>query len=255
MGERARAERPDRARRRDEGGGVEQRERGRGRPRVRASVRAGGPTLALRPDQSARRQGRALGVHPRAERLRPRPDRTHHRTGRALRAGIPRPDPRPPRGAGILPRGDQPGRDRRRHLRRRLRHASGPAPPRPLPHPVADADARRVPRVGLDAARPRGQRHGGMARGTHRAPRRRHARGTRRPVRLTRPFPPLAARSRMGACATRSRPPCSPKPSRPFPTPTRRRAACSTSRSGTGSAGSSPGTARRSRSGPAARSP
>ena len=110
---------------------------GRGRPAPRAAVRARRPALRRRPVPRAGRPARAVGVLPRAERLRGGHDRGDRGPGRAVRARLPRADHRPgrarPGGHGAA----QPEPRRRRH-RRRLRRpfAAGP-PPEPVPRPWA----------------------------------------------------------------------------------------------------------------------
>ena len=60
----------------------------------RAAVRAARPAEPLRPDARAGRAAHGVGVLPRPERLDRRHDRADRGAGRALRARLPRPDPR-----------------------------------------------------------------------------------------------------------------------------------------------------------------
>ena len=72
---------------------------GRGRRGAPAGIRTRPFVLLVQysrwdPSRAPRRAGDGLGVLPRAHRLDGRHDRAHRGTGRALRAGLPRPDPR-----------------------------------------------------------------------------------------------------------------------------------------------------------------
>ena len=100
-----------------------------------------------------------------------RSDRTRHPAGRAIRAGLPRPHPRVARDDRGRARGVQPVRHRRRHPRRRVHFVQAIRRPVVSTTPVAHADARRLPRVGIHSARARSHRNAGLVRGPpgHRA--------------------------------------------------------------------------------------
>ena len=101
------------------------------RPPSRAAVHAARPVPPVGPDPGARREDDGLGVLPRPVRLDRRHDRPDRGPGRALRAGLPRPDPRAGDTLAGAARGPRRELHRRRHQRRDRRHPPAPLPPGP----------------------------------------------------------------------------------------------------------------------------
>ena len=118
-----------------------------------AALRAARPAEPLRPDACARRAAHGLGVLPRPERLERRHDGADRGASRALRARLPRADPRAldarPGGDGALQR-ELRGR---RHQRRRRDPGAALHPSRRARLAVHDAAARAS-----SSARPRRRR-------------------------------------------------------------------------------------------------
>ena len=93
----------------------------------------------------------------------------HGGAGRALRARVPRPDPRPPRPVARRPRAPEREPGRRRRRRRLLRPRPGRLPPGPGPLALPHAPPRALPRQRLGVPRRRGTRRPGPRGGADRA--------------------------------------------------------------------------------------
>ena len=125
------------------------------RPRVAAQP--------VRRHARARRTAHAVDVLPRAARVSSRHAAADRAADRALRAGVSRPDPRPPRDDAAGSRAAQPEPRRRRH--RHGRHRPAPDARAPDVALVPHAAPRALPVLGGHAAGRRRPRHVRISRG------------------------------------------------------------------------------------------